>query len=325
MYLLLFCEVFRPVMGFVMLCHRKTNWDSSPVYLLVTMSVTFLLLSGNTAGVFGIDNATGVIFIARDLGLSSVGFYTLTVRVTDSGFPPLMATASARISLILSDFSQPKFSLNDSIGTHVITVNALSRSAVIYEISRGNDENGFFINHHTGVITTRRPLDFEQTTSYFLVVHALSMAGVEASTTVIVQVGDVNDNPPVFREIRYVGVISEAALVNTVVLGEDGNPLVIQATDRDRNHNALLVFQIIDDTARMFFSVDSGTGSIRTISSLDYENFSEFVFRVHVRDSGFPPLSAESPAEVIIKVININDSPPKLSQDTYEAVLLRPT
>lgn len=50
---------------------------------------------------------------------------------------------------------------NSSIGTHVITVNALSRSAVIYEISRGNDENCFFINHHTGVITTRRPLDFE--------------------------------------------------------------------------------------------------------------------------------------------------------------------
>lgn len=59
---------------------------------------------------FGIDNATGLIFIARDLDLTSVGFYTLTVRVTDSGFPPLMATASVRISLILSDFSKPKFS-----------------------------------------------------------------------------------------------------------------------------------------------------------------------------------------------------------------------
>lgn len=66
-----------------------------------------------------------------------------------------------------------------------------------------------------------------------------------------------------FCNNRYVGVISEAAPVNTVVQGEDGNPLVIQATDRDRNHNALLVFQILDETARMFFTVDSGTGSIR--------------------------------------------------------------
>lgn len=138
---------------------------------------------------------------------------------------------------------------NSTIGTHVTTVSALSRSTLIYDITRGNEERCFFINHHTGVISTRRLLDFEvcwcpcftrhilnlyylpklsinmivlqhmefyvntfthcmslvlqQTTSYFLVVHALSMAGVEASTTVIVQVGDVNDSPPVFQQIRY--------------------------------------------------------------------------------------------------------------------------
>lgn len=66
-----------------------------------------------------------------------------------------------------------------------------------------------------------------------------------------------------FSPNRYVGVVSEAAPINSVVLAEDGNPLVIQATDKDRNHNALLVFEIIGETARMFFSVDSGTGSIR--------------------------------------------------------------
>ncbi|XP_028277980.1 protocadherin Fat 3 [Parambassis ranga] len=296
--------------------------------------LTYSMEAGNSGGVFGIDNATGLIFIAKDLDFTSLGFYTLTVRVTDSGFPPLMATASARISLILSDFSKPKFSQkeyqaeimeNSKIGTHVTTVSAISRSALIYDIIRGNEGNFFFINHHTGVITTRRLLDFEQTASYFLLVRALSMAGVEASTTVIVQVGDVNDSPPVFQQLRYVGAVSEAAPVNSVVLGEDGNPLVIRATDKDRNHNALLVFQIIDETARMFFSVDSGTGSIRTIANLDYETFSEFVFRVHVRDSGQPPRTADSPAEVIIKVININDSPPKFYQDTYEAVVLLPT
>lgn len=66
-----------------------------------------------------------------------------------------------------------------------------------------------------------------------------------------------------FNLNSYVGTVSEAAPVNSVVLGEDGNPLVIRATDKDRNHNALLVFQIVDETARTFFSVDSGTGSIR--------------------------------------------------------------
>ncbi|XP_068600655.1 protocadherin Fat 3 [Brachionichthys hirsutus] len=300
----------------------------------VNGQLTYTIDAGNTGGLFGIDNATGLIFIARGLGLSSVGYYTLTVRVTDCGFPPLTATASARISLVLSDYSSPKFSQkeyqaeimeNSTVGTHVTTVNALSRSALIYDITRGNEDHCFFINHHTGVISTRKLLDFEQTASYFLVVHALSMARVEASTTVIIQIGDVNDSPPVFQQISYIGTISEAAPVNSVVLGDDGSPLVIQATDRDQNHNALLAFQILEETARMFFSVDSGTGSIRTIASLDYEAFSEFLFRVHVRDSGQPPRSADSPAEVLVKVLNINDSPPKLSQDTYETVLLLPT
>ncbi|CAG00464.1 unnamed protein product, partial [Tetraodon nigroviridis] len=293
--------------------------------------LTYTIEAGNTGSVFGIDAATGLIFIARALDLTSVGFYTLTVRVSDSGFPPLMATASVRISLMLSDYSSPKFSQKEyqaevlTTGTHVATVTALSRSALFYDISRGNDDLCFYINHHTGVINTRKLLDFEQTPSYFLVVHALSMTRMEASTTVTVQVGDVNDNSPVFQQLRYVGTISEAAPVNSVVLGDDGNPLVIQATDMDRNHNALLVFHILDETARMFFSIDSGTGSIRTIASLDYEIFSEFFFQVYVRDSGQPPRSADSPADVFIKVININDSPPKLSQDTYETVLLLPT
>lgn len=92
----------------------------------------------------------------------------------------------------------------------------------------------------------------------------------------------------------------------------------------------------------------------RTIANLDFETFSEFLFRVQVRDSGEPSLCADSPAEVSIKaskqhlfmflrfysdviapflhnytpyfqVININDSPPKFSQEIYETVLLLPT
>ncbi|XP_054610682.1 protocadherin Fat 3 isoform X3 [Dunckerocampus dactyliophorus] len=296
--------------------------------------LTYTIEAGNTGGVFGINNNTGLIFIAKELDLTSVGFYTLTVQVTDSGFPPLMASSSVRVSLMLSDLSKPKFSQkeyqaeimeNSTAGAYVIAVSALSRLALTYDITSGNEENCFFINHHTGVISTRTLFDFEKTPSYFLLVHALSMAGVEANATVVVQVGDINDNAPIFQQIRYVGSISEAAPVNSVVLADDGNPLVIRATDGDSSHNALLVFQIIDETARMFFSVDPGTGSIRTIASVDYETFPEFVFRVHVSDSGQPPKSADSPAEVFIKVININDSPPKFSQDMYETILLLPT
>lgn len=50
---------------------------------------------------------------------------------------------------------------NSTVGTHVATVTALSRSALFYDISRGNEDLCFYINHHTGVINTRKLLDFE--------------------------------------------------------------------------------------------------------------------------------------------------------------------
>ena len=42
--------------------------------------------------------------------------------------------------------------------------------------------------------------------------------------------------------------------------------------------------------------------NFRTTAALDYETFSEFLFRVHVRDSGQPPRNADSPAVVVVKV-----------------------
>lgn len=52
---------------------------------------------------------------------------------------------------------------NCTIGTHVTTVRALSRSALFYDITMGNEDNCFVINHHTGVVSTRKRLDFEVT------------------------------------------------------------------------------------------------------------------------------------------------------------------
>lgn len=272
--------------------------------------------------------------MARELDFTFVGHYMLTVCVTDGGNPALSATAVARIAISLSNFSSPKFTQleyqaeipeNVPVGAFVTNITAISTSGLIYNIVQGNNETKFGINHYTGVIVTQKSLDFETTASYILVIQAVNMAGLVSSTTLNIQVVDKNDNPPVFQQLCYSGSISEAAPINSVVLGVDGSPLVIQAIDSDRNQNSLLVFQIVEDMAKLFFTVDSGTGSIRNIASLDYETFSEFYFHVYVRDSGSPELTAESPATVLIKVVNINDSPPRFSQNTYDTVVLLPT
>ncbi|KAA0703962.1 Protocadherin Fat 3 FAT tumor suppressor -like protein 3 [Triplophysa tibetana] len=290
--------------------------------------------AGNTGGIFGIDPLSGIISVARELDLTTVGFYTLTVRATDGGTPALSSTTSAKIAISLSDFSSPKFaqqeyqaeiSENVPVGTFVTMICAISRSMLIYDIARGNDEKRFKVNRYTGVITTQRDFDFEMTSSYMLSVQAVNMAGVSSSVNVSILVMDENDNPPVFQMLIYTGTISEAAPINSVVMSEDGKPLVIKASDADKNQNALLVFQIVEDTTRFIFTVDSGTGSVRTIANLDYEKCSVFYFSVNVRDSGKPQLTAGKPAKVLIKIVNINDSPPQFSQEAYETIVLLPT
>ncbi|XP_031734075.1 protocadherin Fat 3a isoform X2 [Anarrhichthys ocellatus] len=290
--------------------------------------------AGNTGNAFHIEPVLGIITVACDLDLSSIGHYVLTVRVTDNGSPPLSTTTIVRIAVTLSDNAGPKFPQPEYqaeitekavMGTSVTTVSAVSQSTLTYDIKQGNTDHVFQLNQYSGVISTQKPLDYETTASYTLIVQATNMAGMASNATLLIQVVDENDNPPVFQQLRYHGSIIEAAPVNSVVLNSDDSPLVIKATDADRNQNALLVYQIVEDTAKIFFTVDSGTGSIRTIANLDHEIFATFHFHVHVRDNGKPQLTADSPTEVTIQVIDTNDSPPRFTQNAYETVLLLPT
>ncbi|KPP79465.1 protocadherin Fat 3-like [Scleropages formosus] len=291
--------------------------------------------AGNIGNTFSMDPITGVISVTRELDLTSVGQYIITVRATDCGSPPMGAVATVRISVTLSESSSPKFlqkeyhaevKENMAAGTFVMVISAVSRSAITYDIKQGDEQGNFRINQFTGVITTRRPLDYESVISYVLTMQAYNMAGMVSNITVNIQVVDENDNAPVFQQLQYVGSISEAAPINSVILNvEDGAPLVLRATDADKNQNALLVYQIVDDIARTFFTVDSGTGSLRTTGNLDYDTCSKFFFTVQVRDSGQPQLTADSFVEVTVQVLNINDSPPKFLLDSYETVLLLPT
>ncbi|XP_076002461.1 protocadherin Fat 3-like isoform X2 [Genypterus blacodes] len=290
--------------------------------------------AGNTEKAFHIEPALGIITVAQDLDLSSIGHYVLTVRVTDSGFPPLSTTTVVCIAVTLSDNAGPKFpqhkfhadiTENSVVGASVTTVSAVSQSTPMYDIKQGNTNHVFQINQYSGVVTTQKLLDFETVASYTLIVQATNMAGMASNATLLIQVLDENDNAPVFEQLHYYGSISEAASVNCVVLNSDDSPLVIKATDSDQNQNALLMYQIVEDTAKTFFTVDSGTGSIRAIANLDHETFASFHFHVNVRDSGKPQMTAESPTEVTIQVIDINDSPPCFTQHVYETVVLLPT
>ncbi|XP_038055589.1 protocadherin Fat 1-like isoform X3 [Patiria miniata] len=289
---------------------------------------------GNIGEVFNIDPILGIITVGKELDRKEKAIYDLILKATDRGTPSLSSLTTITISVTLSNNAPPKFTQDEYMvelmenrlpNEFVVEVVAISRSSVYYRILAGNHARRFDVNANTGVITTEVSLDFEEQMYYNLTMEATNMVGLSCTTQVLIHVQDVNDNPPYFTATIYKGSITESAPLSSVVLDAANQPLVIAALDADSDHNAQLVYEIVEPDAQKYFMIDPSTGAIRTRMMLDHEDIPQFDFTVQVRDSGDPELWAASPAHVTINIIDINDSPPEFTQDVFEASLLLPT
>ena len=218
-------------------------------------------------------------------------------------------------------------------GTAVVTVEATdadtySSGSITYEIDGGSEY--FSINASSGTIFTTRNLDAEVTSLYQFVVIASDNDGVSphsSTASVTISVLDVNDNHPVFNATQYVAMVSENAIIGQYIL-------TAVATDNDittTNNDIAYELQTTSDdessgsgdltplppqqATPLPFTVDSTTGEIRVVVSLDYESVREYSLVVVARDSGDPPLSAS--ADVTVHVVNENDESPVFTQDLY--------
>uniref|UniRef100_A0A8B9LCV4 FAT atypical cadherin 1b n=1 Tax=Astyanax mexicanus TaxID=7994 RepID=A0A8B9LCV4_ASTMX len=290
--------------------------------------------SGNHGNSFSIDPFQGIIKVAGELSSDQRSQYELEVKASDKGEPPLSVFTTVSIKVTISDNAEPKFhpglitaeiSEAAPVGSLVTAVVAYSQSSVFYQIIEGNVNGAFDINPNSGAVVTRRTLDYETLSSYKLTVRGTNMAGMASEVTVHILVKDENDNAPVFDQTEFVGFISEAASPRSVVLTVENTPLVIHATDADEDANARLVYQIVEPFAHNYFSIDSGTGAIQTISSLDYERRSAFHFTVQAHDTGLPRLFTRQVANVTVFVKDVNDCAPRFSQNSFETTLLVPT
>ncbi|MEQ2298219.1 long-chain fatty acid transporter fat1 [Ameca splendens] len=296
--------------------------------------VIYSIDSGNIGNSFAIDPVLGTITVAKELECSSKSSFELIVKASDNGAPPLSSTVTVNIEVTVSDNAAPRFTEKEFSaevselappGSFVSMVTAVSQSSVFYQIKGGNINNAFDINPNSGVVVTQQPLDYETTSEYKLIVQGTNMAGLATNTTLLIHLKDENDNAPVFTQREFKGIISELASINSVVLTHENTPFVIHASDADCDQNARLIYQIVEPFAHNYFAIDSSTGAIRTTTALDYEQKSVFRFTVQVHDLGMPRLFAETPANVTIEVIDVNDCSPIFSQELYEAAVIVPT
>nr|XP_015205333.1 PREDICTED: protocadherin Fat 2 [Lepisosteus oculatus] len=295
--------------------------------------IIYTFLSGNTEGAFAIDPKTGRITVAKPLDNLPQENYQITVEATDQGFPQRSDISTVVIHINLSVETPPRFLINEyfaeiseaaPVGSPVTTVSASSPSGVRYQIKDGDPNGTFQINSFSGVLSTQKALDFEKNSSYQLEIRGSTLSGTFSDTIVFVYVIDENDNAPSFLREEFIGQISESAHENSMVMGELNTPLVIQATDADKDSNALLVYQILEPEVQKVFRIEPSMGTLFLTSSVDFEVTSEFQFSVQVHDSGEPPLYASKPSKVTVRVLDINDCPPKFLKQQYESSLILP-
>ncbi|RMB96926.1 hypothetical protein DUI87_26997 [Hirundo rustica rustica] len=151
-----------------------------------------------------------------------------------------------------------------------------------------------------------KALDREEAAFHELVLRA-SDGGDPARTgtaRIRVTVVDVNDNAPVFSQAEYTVRVPEDVPVGSVLV-------TVTATDADEGLNGLVKYSLkkVSNMASDIFHLDSETGAITLLRSLDFEEGDSYELEVQARDGG----QLFDTAKVTITVTDINDNVPVIS------------
>lgn len=97
------------------------------------------------------------------------------------------------------------------------TTSTSSSSSTI--VSGSTNPNLFTIDSQSGHLTLLRHLDYESAQRHTLIVTATDMGepSLQANLTILVEVQDVNDNPPVFEQNEYSVNVLESMPINSQV------------------------------------------------------------------------------------------------------------
>ncbi|XP_034036965.1 protocadherin gamma-C5-like isoform X16 [Thalassophryne amazonica] len=246
------------------------------------------------------------------LDRESVPEYTVVIRATDAGSPPL--SSQTTLVLKLSDvndnapvFSQPSYSVdipeNNVPSTPIAVVsatdpdlgdNARVSYSILPSMVQGSPISSYvYISPESGHIYTMRSLDHEQLNVFRIEVQAQD-AGEPSQTAVVtvhVFVVDMNDNAPVIvhpSHSKDTGL--QLSVPQTASQGYLINKLV--GVDADSGHNAWLFYSIAPGPNAGLFRVGPHTGELQTARKwAEEEKGSTYDIVVIIQDNGDPPRS----------------------------------
>ncbi|CAL8292568.1 unnamed protein product [Lota lota] len=298
--------------------------------------VVYSILEGQPY--FSVDAKTGLVRVSLDnMDRETRENYTVVIQAKDMGGQLGGLAGTTTVNIRLSDVNDnpPMFdqrlyqmSVPESapVGWVVGRVWAKDRdigvnAEMTYSIIDGDGRETFDINTDPtnlfGIITIKKPLDFESKPSYTLKVEGANsqldpahrQSGPFKDVTIVhVSVEDVNE-PPVFDSAAYYIELAEDAEIGTVVR-------VVSARDPDAANNTVRYDIDRSSDPRKHFYIDITSGSLRTVRTLDREETVWHNFTVLAMEMNNP--AQTSSVSVAVKVLDVNDNPPALS-DYFDA------
>ncbi|XP_017889849.1 DE-cadherin isoform X2 [Ceratina calcarata] len=287
---------------------------------------------------FRIDHNTGVIFLNKTIDRNPEYKFSMIATVQDQGESPKSSIIDLNIRVVESHKKAPTFEPRSSepirldenyrnFSTSIAHLKANSNSGdntgLLFELLSGRTEqtnkgNTFRLESNGDVadIKLSQDLDYESNTAYTLIVRVQNKYQLAAETVIEVEVLDVNDNIPVFREMKKGSVLENEP---------PGVPVMqVKAIDKDgTSANNQVTYEL--DNFRDQFAIDKYTGNITTLTTFDREvqdTYNVKVIAVDNSPSALPGFNNEhnKGQQVFrIEIADKNDNAPHFTQPVYIA------
>ncbi|XP_058590081.1 protocadherin beta-16-like [Neofelis nebulosa] len=247
----------------------------------------------------------------------------LTLTALDGGSPPRYGTAQVRIEVVDSndnapEFEQPIYKVqipeNSHVGSLVVTVSARDLDSgvhgkIAYTLFQPSEDisKTLEVNPVTGEIQLRKQVDFETVQSYEVDIKATDGGGLSGKCTLLLQVVDINDNPP---------EVTMSALTSPIL---ENSPEIVVAvfsvSDPDSGDNGKTVASIQDYLPFLLKPSVKNFYTLVTKRALDREERAQYNITITVTDLGTPRLKTQH--NITVTVSDVNDNAPAFSQTTY--------
>ncbi|XP_051784210.1 protocadherin-7b isoform X2 [Erpetoichthys calabaricus] len=285
-----------------------------------------------------LDENSGWLSVLHRIDREEVSQLRFSVTARDRGQPPKTDKATVVLNIRDENDNVPiidirkigRIPLKDGIANVAEDVVVDTPIALVQVSDRDQGENGVVTctvvgdvpfqlkpasetegeqNKKKYFLHTSAPLDYEATQEYNVVIVAVDSGSpsLSSNNSLIVKVGDTNDNPPVFSQN-----VVEVSFAENNAPGE--RVATVVAIDADSGKNAEIMYSL-DSSVSGIFSIDPDSGDIIVNTVLDREQTERYEFKVIAKDKGTPILQGS--ATVVVLVADKNDNEPKFMQDIF--------